>query len=568
MAEVPNGRYCRGGLLLQLLVREAVRGCADGIGQYAVFISLHCQCLAQRDQRALGRAVADLPSAPMKARVAGDQHNAAEAAHEHLRPRGLQELHVPDEVHVHRAGELLERGIRKARILALVCVRDHYVHPIPVIHGCIDERLPSFRHIAILCNSLTVLRLDLGYDFVSLHRVGVVHQDLCSTCSKEKATQAAEASATSSHDGNPIVEAQLVLALALLQLGAGEAGLGGRLATGLVAHVQIQAWVARVFPLCPFRPLRGNGLQRVRVRGLEGHKGVVGLPAKRLDVTLLCTEDARRGLASLVAKVCHSLVRGLECRRELGLGRAKRNRPQVVGHARKADGADDVGKDAVLEALNCKRLPHRRQGQLRSAVVALPPVTVQPRLTRNDHDTTVLLLNKVRPGSLQHFVVPKNMGVDDVGEVLGLHDLESVIIEKPSVGHDDVDPAKLIQHKGHDVVGSRRNVAVLCNRSAATCSDLGDDLVRFLRRAVVHHDFGAPRRKQHRVRTTQATTSTCDESHLTVKAQFAQAKPLQLNSALCEVRVSLVAGHGSLHVVLAHKVFSEAELLQERLLQL
>mmetsp|Transcript_7119 Transcript_7119/g.21697 ORF Transcript_7119/g.21697 Transcript_7119/m.21697 type:complete len:468 (-) Transcript_7119:760-2163(-) len=173
----------------------------------------------------------------------------------------------------------------------------------------------------------------------------------------------------------------------------------------------------------------------------------------------------------------------------------------------------------------------------------------------------------MRPRSLQNFKVPKHVGLKQACEVLRLHDLETVIVQPPSVGNHNVDLAVCLEHKRHDRVRGLRDVAVLGDRGAAQRRDLRDHLVGPLPRAVVHDDLCAPRREDLRVGAAQATTAARDEGHAAIEPHLLCAEALQLLEALGKLGVGLERSHGALHVVHANQVLAEAKLLEQRLLK-
>mmetsp|Transcript_90969 Transcript_90969/g.257581 ORF Transcript_90969/g.257581 Transcript_90969/m.257581 type:complete len:851 (+) Transcript_90969:250-2802(+) len=541
---------------------------SDHVAVDPIFVPLHGERLGHADVCTRASPRVEVPSAAPETGLRCDEHDAPKPPHEHLRPGSLQDLGVANQGRVHDTGELLKVIFGEGWTFPVQAqTADHDVNRSESVRACGDELFSGLHDIGVVCQCRSALCSDLGHHLVDILLPGSIHHDLGTARCKEEGVPPAHPRPTTCHNSRSALVAQFIALLGALGLRTCKHWLEKCLSTGPVAHVNAVARIAHTLPLSPLLPLHPDCLKRIGAFNLEFNKSVIGLPAECLDQALFRTEDASRGFADLMAQVDNGFVGGLLYPVELPLGCTERHRPEVVGHPREANRAHNVDVDVVVEAFHGQRLRHGCQRHLCSPVVALAPVAVQPRLAGHNHDSAVLLPNHVGPDCLQDVEVPKDVCVHKVREVLDLHHFEPVIVKLASIADQDIHLAKVIDGCRHQVVSRDSEVAVLGNRGATHGSDLCNDLIGLLRRAVVHHYLRAPRGQELRVGAAEPAAAARDNRHFAVEAEILLAVLLDPQRPLRNLCIRLEGGQGPLHVVLTHGVRPEAEVFQNGLLE-
>mmetsp|Transcript_77166 Transcript_77166/g.165399 ORF Transcript_77166/g.165399 Transcript_77166/m.165399 type:complete len:243 (-) Transcript_77166:1082-1810(-) len=226
--------------------------------------------------------------------------------------RCLQQPERPHAIHIIHRAELLRSFILEFPIGPHPSIAYNNAHLVISVHCRLNNIVRRLRHVTVVSHSLPTQGDYLGNNLIGLLLVDVVHDDISTPGAKQEAIGTAQTLATARHDCSAIVKAQLPAPLGgnLPKVGSGgsivELGTEGITSKG--TSLQGLAGVGHLLVPSLLRPLLGHCLQgSIAGLGIEIHKILICLPPKGPDrAPNPGMENARFGLASLVAEVSHS----------------------------------------------------------------------------------------------------------------------------------------------------------------------------------------------------------------------------------------------------------------------
>jgi len=172
-------------------------------------------------------------------------------------------------------------------------------------------------------------------------------------------------------------------------------------------------------------------------------------------------------------------------------------------HGRAGIRRDGVDEDVVFLPLQRKRPRQPENRTLRSRVIRLSEIAINTARAGRVHNTSILLLQEMRPRCLRALERPASVGSHDGVPEVGRHVCEGLVAEDAGVVDEDVYGAEGVDGGFDD--GVAFFAAVLGGDGFATCLfDLGDDVVGV--HEVVDDDFGAEGGEEETVCASEAVS--------------------------------------------------------------